>query len=124
MGTTTHTSCELGRFQTNTWSQQQYRASCHQSNKHYQKERQKMSTIEGVIRQSTDNPVEQPPHARMDRFEKMEFLKETSIIPAEQILEQMLSWMTEDQFSDFYEHFCTCWDLCRSYEELNEKHGD
>ena len=80
-----------------------------------------MSTIEGCIRQSMDNPIEQQPHDQMDRFEKMEFLKETSIIPPEQILEQMLSWMTEDQFNDFYEHFCTCWELCRSPEELARK---
>lgn len=83
-----------------------------------------MSTIEGCIRQSTDNPIEPEPHIRMDRFEKMQFLKETSIIPEAQILEQMVSWMNEDQFSDFYEHFCRCWDLCRSHEELNEKYGD
>jgi hypothetical protein len=83
-----------------------------------------MSTTEGMIRQSTDNPIEQKPHARMDRFEKMEFLRETSIIPPEQILEQMLSWMNEDQFSDFYEHFCSCWDLCRSHEEIAEKLND
>ena len=83
-----------------------------------------MSTIEGCIRQSTDNPIEPEPHTGMDRFEKMQFLKETSIIPEAQILEQMVSWMNEDQFSDFYEHFCSCWDLCRSHEELNEKYGD
>ena len=83
-----------------------------------------MSTIEGCIRQSMDLPIEQEPHTRMDRFEKMQFLKEISIIPEAQILEQMVSWMNEDQFSDFYEHFCSCWDLCRSHEELNEKYGD
>lgn len=63
------------------------------------------------------------PHTRMNRFDKMEFINETTAISRKQIIEEMVSWMSEEQFSDFYEHFCGCWDICRSYEELDERYG-
>lgn len=63
------------------------------------------------------------PHTNMNRFEKMEFISETTAISRKQIIEEMVSWMNEDQFSDFYEHFCGGWDICRSPEELRERYG-
>ena len=62
----------------------------------------------------------------MTRFDKMEFLKETcnEEIINQNFLNEMVSWMGEDDFSKFYDHFCRCWDICQSYEELNEKYGE
>ena len=55
----------------------------------------------------------------MTRFEKMDWLEETtteeffnSIIKAE-----MVRWMGENDFADFYEHLCGCWDI-KQPEEL------
>ena len=59
----------------------------------------------------------------MNRFEKMEFISETSAINRKTIMEEMVSWMTEEQFNDFYEYFCSNWDICRSQQELNQKYG-
>jgi len=66
------------------------------------------------------------PHNQMNRFDKMEFLRETTTVEThtKTILEEMVSWMGEDDFSKFYDHFCGCWDICRSYEELDEKYGE
>ena len=69
---------------------------------------------------------EPPQHERMDRFEKMEFLQETTTVEfhTKTILEEMVSWMGEDDFSRFYDHLCSNWDVCRSQEELNYKYGE
>ena len=62
----------------------------------------------------------------MTRFDKMEFLKETcnEEIINQNFLNEMVSWMGEEDFSKFYDHFCSCWDICRSNEELNELYGE
>ena len=64
-------------------------------------------------------------HETMNRFDKMEFLKETchEEIPTN-FLNEMVSWMGEEDFSKFYDHFCSCWDICRSHEELYKLYGD
>lgn len=64
------------------------------------------------------------PHTKMSRYDKMDFINETTTISRKTIIEEMVNWMNEDQFSDFYEHFCSNWDICRSHEELNERYGD
>lgn len=69
-----------------------------------------------------DNQPE--PHTKMNRFEKMEFLAETTHFNPNPLLDEMVSWMTDDDFNKFYEHFCSNWDICRSHEELNERYGD
>jgi hypothetical protein len=65
-------------------------------------------------------------HTTMNRFEKVEFLSETTTVEAhtKDLLNELISWMGEDDFSRFYDHFCSSWDICRSYAELNEKYGD
>ena len=64
------------------------------------------------------------PHTLMDRFDKMDFLHETTHFDNKNtILEEMVSWMGEADFNKFYEHFCSCWDICRSHEELNQRYG-
>ena len=50
----------------------------------------------------------------MNRFEKLEYLIETcssEFIKECQFLDEMVSWMSEDQFDAFYEHVCSCWDI-------------
>jgi len=64
------------------------------------------------------------PHTKMNRFEKMEFLTETTHFDTNPLLDEMVSWMTDDDFNAFYENFCSNWDICRSPEELNERYGD
>ena len=65
------------------------------------------------------------PHTKMNRWEKMEFLSETTTVEThtKTILEEMVSWMGEDDFNKFYDHFCSSWDICRSYQELDDKYG-
>ena len=64
------------------------------------------------------------PHTRMSRHEKLEFLEETTAFKPDMILKELASWMNDDEFNQFYEYFCQCWDICRSHEELNERYGD
>jgi len=67
-----------------------------------------------------------PEHDTMTRHEKIEFLKETTTedFHTNTLLEEMVSWMSEDDFSKFYDHLCSSWDVARSYEELNEQYGE
>ena len=102
------------------------------------------SIIEGVVRQTTHNPLvdmtehitngdkrlaemtnsfEPEPHTRMNRFEKLEFLQETTAFKKDTILNDLVGWLTDDDFNQFYEYFCQAWDICRSHEELNERYG-
>ena len=64
------------------------------------------------------------PHTKMNRFEKLEFLEETTAFNKDTILNELVGWLTDDDFNQFYEHFCSNWDLCRSHEELNDRYGD
>lgn len=65
------------------------------------------------------------PHTKMTRFEKMEFLEETTHFDTSNtLLKEMVSWMTDNDFNKFYEFFCSNWDICMSHEELNERYGD
>ena len=61
----------------------------------------------------------------MNRFEKVEFLRETcalGIMPAEDsdFFNEMIRWMSEDEFEEFFDNFCSNHDFCKSYEELNK----
>ena len=61
----------------------------------------------------------------MNRFEKLEYLIETcssEFIKECQFLDEMVSWMSEDQFDAFYEHCCSCWNI-KTPEELDEAMG-
>jgi len=64
----------------------------------------------------------------MNRFEKVEFLQETcaeGIAPDNQnvLFQELVSWMTENEFTEFYEHFCDHHEICKTYEELNSVMG-
>jgi hypothetical protein len=63
-------------------------------------------------------------HTKMNRFEKMEFLEETTCISKKQFIEEIVSWMSEDDFNAFYQYYCGCWDICESHEELNKRYGE
>lgn len=79
------------------------------------------SIIEGKIRQSTDIPVERPEHTRWNRHEKVEFLEETTHFTRHDIFNELLRWMTDEQFSEFYNSYCSNWDLSRDYDELDKR---
>ena len=65
------------------------------------------------------------PHTRMNRFEKMEFLAETTHFDINnKLLQEMVSWMTDDDFNAFYENFCSNWDICMSHEQLDQRYGE
>ena len=66
---------------------------------------------------------EPEPHTRMNRFEKLEFLQETTAFKKDTILNELIGWLTDDDFNQFYEDFCSNWDLCRSHEELDKRYG-
>ena len=56
----------------------------------------------------------------MDRFEKMEWLRETCTeeFVTTTLIDEMVMWMSDELFAQFYEHLCGCWDIARSEEEL------
>ena len=65
------------------------------------------------------------PHTRMTRHEKLEFLDETTHFNTNNaLLKELVGWLTDDDFNQFYEEFCSNWDICRSHEELNQQYGD
>ena len=76
------------------------------------------------LAQMLQHTHEPEPHTRMNRFEKLEFLQETTAFKKDTILNELIGWLTDDDFNQFYEDFCSNWDLCRSHEELNERYGD
>jgi len=67
---------------------------------------------------------EPPQHTRMTRFEKVEFLEETTPFTRHNMFNELLGWMNEEEFAEFYETFCSKRNICRSYEEINEKYGE
>ena len=67
---------------------------------------------------------EPEPHTKMNRFEKLEFLEETTHFQSNPLIKELVGWLTDDDFNQFYEDFCQTWDICRSHEELDERYGD
>ncbi len=55
----------------------------------------------------------------MNRTEKIQWLRDTCTkdFVHNQLLDEMVMWMGEDDFSKFYDHLCGCWDLARSPED-------
>lgn len=58
------------------------------------------------------------PYTRMNRFEKLEFIEDTTAFTREVVLSELIGWMNEDQFNQFYEHFCSNYEICPGYQEL------
>jgi len=59
----------------------------------------------------------------MDRFEKMEWLRETCTVEFVNttLIEEMVMFMSDEYFAQFYEHLCSCWDIAVNEEELELK---
>ena len=64
-----------------------------------------------------------PEHTRWDRFEKVEFIEETSTLTRHDMFNELLGWMNEEEFNKFYDTFCSNWSLARDYEELDKRVG-
>lgn len=58
----------------------------------------------------------------MNRWEKMEWLQEITSPEFfnETLKDEMVRWMGEDDFSEFYDHLCRMWEIARNPEELEE----
>ena len=62
----------------------------------------------------------------MNRYEKLEWLKETCSqdFVQNQLMDAMVQWMGEDDFNEFYDHLCRNWEIARSPNELEAKMSD
>jgi hypothetical protein len=58
----------------------------------------------------------------MNRYDKLEWLEQTTSpqFMQETLLLEMVGWMGESGFEEFYDHLCRNWDIARSPEELEE----
>ena len=63
---------------------------------------------------------------QMDRWEKLEWLQETTGagFMEETLRDEMVRWMGEDDFNEFYDHLCRNWDIARTPNELEAKMKD
>ena len=60
----------------------------------------------------------------MNRFEKLDYLIETrspEFIKECQFLYEMVTWMSEEAFNDFFEHVCSCWGIKNPDDEEGEE---
>lgn len=47
-----------------------------------------------------------------NRFEKLDYLMETASIEfKDNLLNELVQWMGEEDFSEFFEHVRRCWDI-------------
>jgi hypothetical protein len=58
----------------------------------------------------------------MNRYDKLEWLEQTTSpqFMQETLLLEMVGWMGESGFEEFYDHLCRNWDIARSPKELEE----
>jgi hypothetical protein len=58
----------------------------------------------------------------MNRYDKLEWLEQTTSpqFMQETLVQEMVRWMGEDEFEQFYDHLCRMWEIARSPEELEE----
>ena len=56
----------------------------------------------------------------MNRWEKMEWLQEVtgSEFFNETLRDEMVRWMGEDDFNEFYDHLCRNWSIARTPTEM------
>lgn len=62
----------------------------------------------------------------MNRFEKLEWLEQTCSeeFVKETLVQEMVRWMGEDDFEQFYDHLCRMWEIKREEDidtELEEE---
>lgn len=109
MGTTQTTTRELGGVQTYQRSQQQPGTSCGTSRESNQKE----TTM------TTNNNT--PEYQTWNRWEKIDFLLETcSEQFKHQLLDKIVSSMSEQEFDNTYEYICRTEGIARDYQELQQ----
>ena len=58
----------------------------------------------------------------MNRYEKLEWLEQTCSekFMKEEFVLELVGWMGEDGFEEFYDHLCRNWDIARNAEEIEE----
>jgi len=58
----------------------------------------------------------------MNRFDKIDYLIETCSeeFVKNQLLNEMVQWMGESDFTEFFEHLCRNWDIINPEEETEE----
>lgn len=58
---------------------------------------------------------------RTNRQEKLEWLYETTSndFIHNHLVVELVTWMGEDQFNEFFHHLCRCWDI-KNPDELDE----
>jgi len=56
----------------------------------------------------------------MNRWEKLEWLQEvtSSEFFSETLRDEMVRWMGEDDFNEFYDHLCRNWSIARTPTEM------
>lgn len=61
----------------------------------------------------------------MNRFEKLDWLIETcgEGFIKETFVNEVVRWMGEREFEEFYDHLCRMWEIARDEKELNELMG-
>lgn len=61
----------------------------------------------------------------MNRFEKLDWLTETcgeSFVQNE-FVHEMVRWMGENEFEEFYDHLCRNWEIAKDPKALDELMG-
>jgi hypothetical protein len=58
----------------------------------------------------------------MNRYDKLEWLEQTCSekFMKEEFVRELVAWMGESGFEEFYDHLCRNWEIARSPEELEE----
>lgn len=56
----------------------------------------------------------------MNRFEKLDWLEQTTSenFMKEEFVLEMIRWMGEDDFDEFYDHLCRNWNIAKTPTEL------
>lgn len=60
----------------------------------------------------------------MNRFEKLEYLIENcsyAFINKCHFLDEMVTWMSEEAFNDFFEHVCSIWSIKNPDDEEDDE---
>lgn len=62
----------------------------------------------------------------MNRYDKLEWLEQTTSqeFMQETLVQEMVRWMGEDDFDEFYNHLCRMWEIARTPNELEAKMND
>lgn len=62
----------------------------------------------------------------MTRYEKLEWLQESTSpeFMQETLVQEMVRWMGEDDFNEFYDYLCRNWEIARTPNELEAKMND